>query len=46
MSNSDNLINSVARYDPQNVGVLEEYLGEQVKDNTWDLMANLALLKL
>jgi len=43
---SDQLISSVARYDPQNASILEEYLGEQVRDDTYDLMANLALLKL
>lgn len=46
LCNSDQLISSVARYDPQNASILEEYLSEQVKNDTWDLMADLALLKL
>lgn len=43
---SDALINGVARYDPASAAVLEEYLSTQIKDDSYDCMANLALLKL
>ncbi|KAH8922235.1 ARM repeat-containing protein [Atractiella rhizophila] len=41
------LINSVDRYNPNNVGILEAYLLEQLKGTTqYDALANLAILKL
>ncbi|KAJ1927580.1 hypothetical protein IWQ60_002799 [Tieghemiomyces parasiticus] len=40
------LINSVERYNPDNVEVLEEYLNAQCESNENDLTANLAVLKL
>lgn len=40
------LIDSVERYNPANVEVLEDYLATQCKNNEYDLEANLALLKL
>jgi hypothetical protein len=43
---SDTLISGVQRYDPASAAVLEEYLSAQIKDDTYDSMANLALLKL
>jgi len=42
----DTLISGVQRYDPASAAVLEEYLSAQIKDDTYDSMANLALLKL
>ncbi|KAL0074931.1 armadillo-type protein [Phycomyces blakesleeanus] len=40
------LIDGVERYNPENVNVLEEYLATQCKNGDYDLMANLAILKL
>ncbi|KAI9006664.1 armadillo-type protein [Phycomyces nitens] len=40
------LIDGVERYNPENVNVLEEYLATQCKNGEYDLMANLAILKL
>ncbi|ORZ01255.1 armadillo-type protein [Syncephalastrum racemosum] len=40
------LIDSVERYNPDNVQVLEDYLATQCKNGQYDLQANLALLKL
>ncbi|KAF0554783.1 ARM repeat-containing protein [Gigaspora margarita] len=40
------LIDGVDRYNPDNVSILEEYLGTQLNTEDYDLMANLAILKL
>ncbi|KAI8067894.1 armadillo-type protein [Gongronella butleri] len=40
------LIDGVERYNPENLAVLEGYLADQCKNGTYDLMANLAILKL
>ncbi|CAG8508795.1 10030_t:CDS:2 [Cetraspora pellucida] len=40
------LIDGVDRYNPDNVSILEEYLGTQLQTEDYDLMANLAILKL
>jgi translation initiation factor 3 subunit K len=40
------LIDGVDRYNPDNVTILEEYLGTQLQNEEYDLMANLAILKL
>ncbi|ORX56415.1 ARM repeat-containing protein [Hesseltinella vesiculosa] len=40
------LIDGVERYNPENLEVLEAYLDNQCKNGTYDLMANLAILKL
>ncbi|KAJ1960141.1 hypothetical protein IWQ62_004344 [Dispira parvispora] len=42
----DQLLNSVERYNPDNVEVLEEYLNTQCQHEENDLAANLAILKL
>ncbi|CAG8557607.1 9130_t:CDS:2 [Ambispora leptoticha] len=40
------LIDGVDRYNPDNVSILEEYLTTQLQNEEYDLMANLAILKL
>ncbi|GAA5898906.1 uncharacterized protein JCM6883_003467 [Sporobolomyces salmoneus] len=40
------LISGVDRYNPSNVHLLEDYLQQQLADEQYDLLANLALLKL
>ena len=40
------LIDGVDRYNPDNVSILEEYLATQLQNEEYDLMANLAILKL
>ncbi|CAJ0828461.1 9753_t:CDS:2 [Entrophospora sp. SA101] len=40
------LIDGVDRYNPDNVSILEEYLITQMQTGEYDLMANLAILKL
>ncbi|KAI9311722.1 armadillo-type protein [Dichotomocladium elegans] len=40
------MIDGVERYNPENAEVLEDYLAAQCKNGEYDLMANLALLKL
>ncbi|CAG8648153.1 6896_t:CDS:2, partial [Paraglomus occultum] len=40
------LIDGVDRYNPDNISILEEYLGAQLQNEEYDLMANLAILKL
>jgi len=40
------LIDGVDRYNPDNVSILEEYLAAQCQTEEYDLMANLAILKL
>ncbi|KIM33018.1 hypothetical protein M408DRAFT_326688 [Serendipita vermifera MAFF 305830] len=42
----DTLINGVDRYNPSNVGILEDYLYHQARTNEYDCLANLAILKL
>jgi len=42
----DQLVNGVDRYNPSNVGLLEDYVYDQARDGTYDCMANLACLKL
>ncbi|CAO3596138.1 unnamed protein product [Absidia cylindrospora] len=39
------LIDGVERYNPENVTVLEQYLDTQCQTGSYDLMANLAILK-
>lgn len=34
------------RYNPTNLSFMEEYLGQQVANGEYDLLANLAILKL
>lgn len=34
------------RYNPTNLSWMEEYLAQQVRDGEYDLLANLAILKL
>ncbi|WWD18418.1 eukaryotic translation initiation factor 3 subunit K [Kwoniella shandongensis] len=40
------LIHGVDRYNPTNLPLMEEYLASQVKEGHYDLLANLAILKL
>ncbi|CAG8445582.1 6494_t:CDS:2 [Ambispora gerdemannii] len=40
------LIDGVDRYNPDNVSILEDYLTTQLQNEEYDLMANLAILKL
>ncbi|ORX40157.1 armadillo-type protein [Kockovaella imperatae] len=40
------LIHGVDRYNPSNLPYMEEYLSSQIKDGEYDLLANLAILKL
>ncbi|WOO77326.1 Eukaryotic translation initiation factor 3 subunit K [Vanrija pseudolonga] len=40
------LIHGVDRYNPSNLPFMEEYLTQQVQTGTYDLLANLAILKL
>jgi translation initiation factor 3 subunit K len=40
------LIESVNRYNPESLEVLEEYLALQCSDGTFDCLADLAILKL
>ncbi|KAK8858529.1 eukaryotic translation initiation factor 3 subunit K [Kwoniella newhampshirensis] len=40
------LIHGVDRYNPTNLPLMEEYLAAQVKEGHYDLLANLAILKL
>lgn len=40
------LIDGVDRYNPDNISILEEYLATQCQNEEYDLMANLAALKL
>ena len=34
------------RYNPENLGTLERYVDMQIRENTYDLEANLGVLKL
>ncbi|EIW73678.1 eukaryotic translation initiation factor 3 subunit K [Tremella mesenterica] len=40
------LIHGVDRYNPSNLSFMEDYLASQVQDGSYDLLANLAILKL
>jgi len=40
------LLKGIDRYNPENLSVLEKYVNIQVQENTYDLEANLAVLKL
>ncbi|EPQ28049.1 uncharacterized protein PFL1_04376 [Pseudozyma flocculosa PF-1] len=42
----EQLISGVDRYNPQNLESLHEYLAQQLDNGTYDLLANLAILKL
>ena len=42
-----NVLTSVPdRYNPSNVGILEDYLYHQIRSEEYDCLANLAILKL
>ncbi|GAA5985094.1 hypothetical protein JCM10908_002521 [Rhodotorula pacifica] len=45
-SHIETLISGVDRYNPSNVHLLEDYLQQQLANDQYDLLANLALLKL
>lgn len=40
------LIDGVDRYNPDNVTILEDYLVQQLQNEQYDCLANLAILKL
>ncbi|XP_053206667.1 eukaryotic translation initiation factor 3 subunit K-like [Panonychus citri] len=40
------MLKGINRYNPNNIAQLEEYVDAQIKDNFYDLEANLAILKL
>ncbi|XP_059617214.1 eukaryotic translation initiation factor 3 subunit K [Phlebotomus argentipes] len=40
------MLKSIERYNPEHLKVIEKYVEDQAKDNTYDLEANLAVLKL
>ncbi|KAI0815171.1 armadillo-type protein [Irpex lacteus] len=42
----ENLVSGVDRYNPSNVGILEDYLYHQIRSEEYDCLANLAILKL
>jgi len=42
----ENLVSGVDRYNPSNVGILEDYLYQQIRSQEYDCLANLAILKL
>ncbi|KAH7915369.1 ARM repeat-containing protein [Hygrophoropsis aurantiaca] len=42
----ENLVSGVDRYNPSNVGILEDYLYHQIRSREYDCLANLAILKL
>lgn len=42
----ETLINSVDRYNPQNLDTLQVYLDQQIQEGFYDGLANLATLKL
>lgn len=42
----ENLVSGVDRYNPSNVGILEDYLYHQIRSEEYDSLANLAILKL
>nr|XP_019959509.1 PREDICTED: eukaryotic translation initiation factor 3 subunit K-like isoform X1 [Paralichthys olivaceus] len=44
--NVGELLRGIDRYNPENLATLERYVETQAKENTYDLEANLAVLKL
>lgn len=42
----DQLVEGVDRYNPANVNILEDYLYHQIREQEYDCLANLAILKL
>ncbi|KAF8167932.1 armadillo-type protein [Crassisporium funariophilum] len=42
----EDLVSGVDRYNPSNVGILEDYLYHQIRSEEYDCLANLAILKL
>ncbi|KAF5336889.1 hypothetical protein D9611_003337 [Ephemerocybe angulata] len=42
----EDLVSGVDRYNPSNVSILEDYLYHQIRSEEYDLLANLAILKL
>ncbi|KAF8898554.1 armadillo-type protein [Infundibulicybe gibba] len=42
----EDLVSGVDRYNPSNVGLLEDYLYHQIRSEEYDCLANLAILKL
>ncbi|KAI8995551.1 initiation factor 3 [Trametes punicea] len=42
----ETLVSGVDRYNPSNVGLLEDYLYHQIRSQEYDCLANLAILKL
>ncbi|OBZ79210.1 Eukaryotic translation initiation factor 3 subunit K [Grifola frondosa] len=42
----EKLVSGVDRYNPSNVGILEDYLYHQIRSEEYDCLANLAILKL
>lgn len=42
----DQLVEGVDRYNPANVNLLEDYLYHQIREQEYDCLANLAILKL
>ncbi|KAH9944454.1 initiation factor 3 [Epithele typhae] len=42
----ETLVSGVDRYNPSNVGILEDYLYHQIRSEEYDCLANLAILKL
>jgi len=42
----ETLVSGVDRYNPNNVGILEDYLYHQIRSEEYDCLANLAILKL
>ncbi|KAI0001974.1 ARM repeat-containing protein [Russula vinacea] len=42
----ESLVSGVDRYNPSNVGILEDYLYHQIRSREYDCLANLAILKL
>lgn len=44
--NIDTILNGLDRYNPETTGVFQEYVAQQCENQTYDIYANLALLKL
>jgi len=42
----ESLVSGVDRYNPSNIGILEDYLYHQIRTREYDCLANLAILKL
>ncbi|KAH9968915.1 armadillo-type protein [Russula dissimulans] len=42
----ESLVSGVDRYNPSNIGILEDYLYHQIRSREYDCLANLAILKL